>query len=193
MVQPWTPTWSSSVTESGCHHCPSSRMALRHLHGPWSLLTTWLFMVTGALDISIDPRCSRATDPNMTFSCSSGPDVTMTLCSNASHSDLDASWSLDTNLDSGYWSDPGHPHGAWQQQEPHMSIQTLAAVRPWTLTWRFDPWWQHSLPISVWPLLWCGPQFNQVAVSGPDPGPLYWPYWQPGPQTSTETLTVAGT
>ena len=27
--------------------------------------------------------------------------VTMTLCSTAGHSDLDASWSLDTNLDSG--------------------------------------------------------------------------------------------
>ena len=59
-------------------------------------------MVTDALDISTDPRYSRATDPNMILSCSSDPDVTMTLCSNADHSDLDASWPLDTNLDSGY-------------------------------------------------------------------------------------------
>lgn len=96
MVEPWTPTWSSSVAGSGCYHCPGGRMALRHLHGPWFLLTTCLSMVTDALDINTDPRCSWATDPNMVLSCPSGPDITITLCSNADHSDLDASWPLDS-------------------------------------------------------------------------------------------------
>ena len=36
----------------------------------------------------------------MALSCSFGSSVTMTLSSNAGYSDLDASWSSNTNLDS---------------------------------------------------------------------------------------------
>lgn len=62
----------------------------------------------------------------MALSCSSGSDFTMTLSSSTGHSDLDVSWHSDTNLDSGGWSDPGHPHGA------HMSNQALTAIGPRT-------------------------------------------------------------
>ncbi|MEJ1286727.1 hypothetical protein NN561_017736 [Cricetulus griseus] len=64
-------------------------------HGPPSLVSTWPSMVTGASDISTDPGCSRAIDPDMALSCSSGRDITMTLNSSTGHSGLDAS--SDTN------------------------------------------------------------------------------------------------
>ncbi|MEJ1275161.1 hypothetical protein NN561_006056 [Cricetulus griseus] len=62
-------------------------------------------MVKGALDISMDPDCSKIMDPNMALSCSSGLDITMELGSSAGYSDLHASWPLDTNLDSDQMGD----------------------------------------------------------------------------------------
>ena len=50
-------------------------------------------MVTSALVYSIDPDFNRAMDPDKA--------LTMTLSSNTDHSDVDASWPSDTNLDSG--------------------------------------------------------------------------------------------
>ena len=79
-------------------------------------------MVTGALVYSIDPDFNRAMDPDKALSSSSGPDVTMTLSSNTDHSDVDAFWPLDTNLDSSGSFDPGHLHSPWWQKEPHMSV-----------------------------------------------------------------------
>ncbi|MEJ1286844.1 zinc finger protein 638 [Cricetulus griseus] len=48
-------------------------------------------MITRASDISSDPGSSKATNPDMALSCSSGSDVTMTLSSSTGHSDLDDS------------------------------------------------------------------------------------------------------
>lgn len=39
------------------------------------------------------------TEPDTALSCSSGQDITMALGSSTSHSDLNASWPSDANLD----------------------------------------------------------------------------------------------
>lgn len=67
-------------------------------------LDLWCLMAfddNRCIDINTDPGYSRAMDPDVALDCSSGLDVTMTLISSVSHSDLDTSWSSNTNLDSG--------------------------------------------------------------------------------------------
>lgn len=58
----------------------------------------------------------------------------MALSSSTGPLDLHASRPLDTNLGSGHSPDPGHPYGPRWQQEPYMSIQTLAVIGSWTQT-----------------------------------------------------------
>lgn len=80
----------------------------------------------------MDPGCSGTTDPDMILSCSS--DAAMSLSSSTGHLDMDASWSLDSNLDSGDWFDPGLLDSTQWQLEPCMSIRTLAVTGPQTQT-----------------------------------------------------------
>ena len=45
--------------------------------------------VQSLMDISTDPGCSEAMDPNMALNL--GPDIAMSLSSSAGHSDMDVS------------------------------------------------------------------------------------------------------
>ena len=77
------------------------------------------------------------------------------------------SWALDTNLDSGDWSDSGHLHDSKWHQEPHMSIQTLVNIGPCNQAWplttvrirmKHCPGQQHRPSKYVLPLLGQGHQ-----------------------------------
>lgn len=64
-------------------------------------------MVTGASDISTDPDYRGAMAPDIALSCSLGSDFVISLSSSTGLSDRKASWSWDTQPDSGCWFDPG--------------------------------------------------------------------------------------
>lgn len=135
-----------AATGSGCHHCPRCqctplRWAPKAL-GPsdTNMAPDWVatcpLVITGASDINRDPGCSKATDPDMALSCSSGLDVTMALHSCTGHSDLHASWTQIADLPLGIhtalsgnrrhacsprpWRLQGHRprHGPQQQSRP---------------------------------------------------------------------------
>ncbi|KAL6075170.1 hypothetical protein STEG23_036042, partial [Scotinomys teguina] len=78
----WLGTFSSSAVTSGL-------LSLRSL------------IATVTSDTSTDSGCSEATDPGMALSCRLGHDITVSLSSSTDHSDMDASWSSDTNPNSG--------------------------------------------------------------------------------------------
>lgn len=73
-------------------------------------------VVTGALDISTDPGCSEAMDPDTALSCSLGPDIAMSLSGSTGHSDMDVSGPR-TPTHLRWLFDPGLLHGArWQPE-----------------------------------------------------------------------------
>ena len=116
VVGPRTQTWSLAAAESVCHHC--HRWQFRPLRTAWPQwqcgpqTLTWpqtsgihmTFCGNRYLNIKTDPGCSMATDPDMAPSYSSGPKVTMVLCSSAGYSDLHVpgcSLPSATNMDPG--------------------------------------------------------------------------------------------
>lgn len=110
-------------------------------------------MVTETSDISKDSGCNRARSPDLALSGSSVADIAMALGSSTGYSELNASWSWDTNLDSGGWPVSGHSHNPQWQQWPQTSIQSLAVIGSWTQTWpsvvdrhRISPW----PPVEAW-------------------------------------------
>lgn len=73
-------------------------------------------MVTGAMNVNTESGCSRATDPDMTSSCSFGQDVTKALGGNKNHPDHHgpgSEWPLDTNVTTFVCLGPEHLCDLW--------------------------------------------------------------------------------
>lgn len=153
--QSWTPALSYTAAESVCHHCPQWQYDPETLAWPLTLGVYTAFHGSRSIGHQHRPGCSGATDIGMALSCTSGPEVTMSLSSSADHLDMNASWSLVTNLNSGCWFDPRLLLGTWWQLDPCMSIWTLTTTGPRTQTWLLLASWARMTPISVWFLMWC--------------------------------------
>lgn len=63
---------------------------LRHQHGfsrqPSPQTFTWSLMITRALDINVDPSCSKTMEPDTVLGGSLGPDIPMASGGSTSHS-----------------------------------------------------------------------------------------------------------
>lgn len=106
-------------------------MAQGHRHGlRWlskSQASAWFLVVTEAMDISIDPSCSK--DLDMALGSNSGPDVILALGGSVGHSmvPVAAARPSDTNTALGGSPDPepGHLCGSRWEHGPWESTQTL--------------------------------------------------------------------
>lgn len=82
---------------------------------------------------------------------------------------------------------PIHQSRSWLQWHHGLTWPSVAA---WA---QMSQWLRvatQSTNICMAPAVTWPSDSNQVSVSGSDPWSLYWPSWQPGPQTSTQTLTA---
>lgn len=96
-------------------------------------------MIARALNISTDPGCRGAMNPDIALSCRSGSGITVSLSSCAGHSDMVVSWSSDTNTDSGGWFDPRLLQATYENPDPDCYRTVLSSFQVKTLVINTSP------------------------------------------------------